>query len=52
LGLGFGLGPDPRPKPKTQRDPDSEFNYIHFGLEINKKKEFFETQKLVGSKKF
>ena len=21
--------------PKTQRDPDSEFNYIHFGIDIN-----------------
>ena len=25
------------PKPKTQRDPDSEFNSIHFGIEIKKK---------------
>jgi len=43
--LGFvesrvlGLGP----RPKTQRDPDSEFNSIHFGREIKKK--IFETQK-------
>ena len=25
-----------RPKPKTQRDPDSEFNYMHSGIEIKK----------------
>jgi hypothetical protein len=25
------------PKPKIQRDPDSEFNYIHYGKEIKKK---------------
>ena len=24
------------PKPKTQRDPDSEFNSLHFCIEINK----------------
>jgi hypothetical protein len=36
---------DIRPKPKTHRDPDSEFNNIHFGIEINKKKFFKKFQK-------
>jgi len=41
----------PKPKTKTQRDPDSEFNFIHFGKEIKKKVKFFEFQKFFGYKK-
>ena len=33
--LGFKF--KPITKPTTQRDPDSEFNSIHFGMEIQKK---------------
>jgi len=38
--FGLGLGSGPKPKPKTQRDPDSEFNSIHYGIEINKRSKF------------
>jgi hypothetical protein len=48
--LGLGLGSDPRPKPKTQRDPDSEFDSIHFGIEINKCLEFLTLKKILGLK--
>ena len=36
--VSLSLGSGPRPKPKTKRDPDSEFNSIHFGIEIKKKR--------------
>ena len=32
--LGLGPGCEPKPKPKTEIN--SEFNSIHFGIEINK----------------
>ena len=32
--LGLNVRSGPKPKPKTQRGPDSEFNSIHFGIEI------------------
>ena len=40
-----------RPKPKTKINLglDSEFNYIHFGIEINKRWKFL-THKMFGSK--
>ncbi len=42
--LGFGSGS----KAKAQQDRDSEFNSIHFGMEIKKKKkQIFETQKII-----
>ena len=44
MGLGSG------PRLKIQRNPDSEFNYIHFGIKINRKNFSFEIQKFVGSK--
>jgi len=46
FGLGLGLGLDPNPKPNETLIQNS----IHFCIEIKKKK--FETQKIVGSKKF
>ena len=39
LGLGFGCGPKDKPEPKTQvflGITNSEFNSIHFGVEIKK----------------
>ena len=45
--LGFGFGP--RTKPKPQRDPDSEFNSLHFGIEIKK---FLRKKNILGLKNF
>jgi hypothetical protein len=41
--VGFGSGPKPKPKPKTKTMfffwlTNSEFDSIHFGAEIKKKK--------------
>jgi hypothetical protein len=36
--LGLGLGS--KPKTKINLGLDLEFNYIHFGIEINKRLEF------------
>jgi hypothetical protein len=54
LGLGFRSGPKSKPKPQTQFFlglTNSEFNSIHFDVEI-KKKIFFECLKFLGLKKF
>ena len=48
--LGLGPGCEPKSKPKTKIN--SEFNSIHFCVDINKiiKNKIFETQKCQGLK--
>ena len=44
LCLGPGCGPKPKPK------INSEFNSIHFGVEINKSLKFLRAKKFLGPK--
>ena len=46
----LGLGSEPILKPKTQRDPDSEFNYVHFGIEINRCLKFLRPKSFLVQK--
>ena len=49
--VSLGLRSGPKPKTNTQRDPDSELNCIHFGIQINKCLKFL-VLKFFSSKNF